>query len=211
MAVISWGKPRIFTKDLDVSNSAWNETPTPIEDSTELVTTEGERLEAKIEGGENEDVRVKRSTYELNLNIRKAKGREAHIASEDGVVAHNHAVMLQPEDAECPGFYIQKSNVSVMDTYTAADGAAWQYKFSALKPESGSQVKWGIVTVKDGVPTFVETLDPAQAANLAAVDTTEQSISNPAEAGLYEKVGDAYLKSTDTTVNTGTTYYNLGN
>ena len=149
MAVISWGKPRIFIKDLDATTPAWEEVPTPVEDSTELTTTQGDRIEAKIEGGENEDVRVKASTYTLNFNIRKAKNRTAPIASSDGVVSHNYALMLQPEDAACPGFSIDKANVSVLDTYNSADGAMWQIQFDALKPTSGAQVKWGVVTVTE--------------------------------------------------------------
>lgn len=154
MAVISWGKPAIYIKDIDDNSASWIKLPDAVEDSVELSTTEGDKLEAKIEGGENEDVRVKRSTYELNLSIRKAKGRTAPVASDDGVVAHNYQVMLQPEDTACIGFAIDKANVSVLDTFTAADGAAWQLKFSALKPESGAQVKWGVVTVSDGTPSI---------------------------------------------------------
>lgn len=57
MAVIGWGKPRIFIKDLDASSPKWEELPTPVEDSTQLTTTKGDKQEAKIEGGENEDVK----------------------------------------------------------------------------------------------------------------------------------------------------------
>lgn len=57
MAVIGWGKPRIFIKDLDAVSPAWEELPTPVEDSTQLTTTKGDKKEAKIEGGENEDVK----------------------------------------------------------------------------------------------------------------------------------------------------------
>lgn len=147
--IVNWGKPRIFYKDLDTTGADWEEMPTPVEDSTELTTTEGDKLEAKIEGGENEDVRIKKSTYELDFSVRKTKGRSAPISSTDGVVEHNYALMLQPEDPTCVGFSIEKATVSVLDTYTAADGSAWQYKFSALKPESGAQVKWGTVTVTE--------------------------------------------------------------
>ena len=56
MAVIGWGKPRIFIKDLDVTSPAWEELPTPVEDSTQLTTTKGDKQEAKIEGGENEEL-----------------------------------------------------------------------------------------------------------------------------------------------------------
>lgn len=51
MAVIGWGKPRVFIKDLDASAPKWEELPTPVEDSTQLTTTKGDKQEAKIEGG----------------------------------------------------------------------------------------------------------------------------------------------------------------
>lgn len=155
--ILSWGKPRIWVKDLDTSGADWVEVPTPAEDTTELVTTAGDKIEAKIEGGENEDVRVKRSTYQLNYTIRKAKNRTAPIASEDGVVVNHYAVMLQPEDASCVALSIDKSTVSVEDTFTAADGAMWVIHHDALKPASGNQVKWGTITVgSGGVPAFTE-------------------------------------------------------
>lgn len=149
MSVLGWGKPRIFVKDLDVTSPVWEELPTPVEDSTSLETTKGDKQEAKIEGGENEDVKYGRNTYALNLNIRAAKGRERPISDEDGVVSHNYAVVVQPEDATNQGFAIEKSSVSVEDTFTAADGGVWAYSFDALKPASGKQVKWGVVTVTE--------------------------------------------------------------
>ena len=69
MAVIGWGKPRVFIKDLDASAPKWEELPTPVEDSTQLTTTKGDKQEAKIEGGENEDVKYGKNTYALALNI----------------------------------------------------------------------------------------------------------------------------------------------
>lgn len=150
MAVIGWGKPRIFIKDLNADVPKWEELPTPVEDSTTLETTKGDKQEAKIEGGENEDVKYSRNTYALNLNIRAAKGRKRPISDEDGVVAHNYAVVLQPEDKDVQGFAIEKSTVSVEDTFSSADGGIWAYSFDALKPASGKQVKWGVVSVTEG-------------------------------------------------------------
>ena len=56
MSKIGWGKPRIFIKRIDGSDSTWKEVPTPVQDSTSLETTKGDKLEAKLEGGMNEDV-----------------------------------------------------------------------------------------------------------------------------------------------------------
>ncbi len=171
MAVISWGIPNIFVKDLNgpQSEKPWTKLPTPVEDSTQLETTKGDKIEAKIEGGENEDVRIKRSTYALMLNIRKAKNRAAPIPSVDGVVEHHYAVMLQPEDPTCPGFSIDLSTVSVVDSYNAADGAMWEIQFDALKPERGATVKWGVVTATGGDLGGYDVTIVAEDANSGAV------------------------------------------
>ena len=94
MAVIGWGKPRVFIKDLDASAPKWEELPTPVEDSTQLTTTKGDKQEAKIEGGENEDVKYGKNTYALALNIRAAKGRKRPVSdSKDG--SEEHTAVLQ--------------------------------------------------------------------------------------------------------------------
>lgn len=147
MAVISWGKPDIFIKDLDNSMSKWILLPTPVEDSTQLTPTKGVKKEAKIEGGENEDVKYGKNTYALTFNIRKAKGRKAPVPHNDGVVAHNYALALRPEDPETPGIVIEKATVSVEDSWSSAEGGIWAITFDALKPASGNQIKDGVVAV----------------------------------------------------------------
>lgn len=162
MANIAWGKPRIFIKDIDGEQTGqnaekWIELPTPVEDSTELSAEKGDKLEAKIEGGENEDVKYKRSTYTLAFNIRKAKKRQAPFPSVDGVVDHHFAVLLQPEDPTVEGFYISSTTVSVDETFTAADGAMWQCQLECIKANKGDTVKWGIVdTATAGKISFTE-------------------------------------------------------
>ena len=148
MAKLSWGKPRIFVKDVDEQNAKWYELATPVEDSTELVPTKGDKLEAKVEGGENEDVKYKRSTYAVNFNIRKAKGRQAPFPACDGIVDHHFAILLQPEDVTVEGFYIEAATVSIDDTFTAGDGAMWQCIMEAIKAAEGDTVKWGVVTLE---------------------------------------------------------------
>lgn len=156
MAKISWGKPRIFVKDVDDNTSNAYELATPVENSTQLTPTKGDKLEAKIEGGENEDVKFKRSTYALAYNIRKAKGRRAPFPARDGVVNHHYAIMLQPEDAECEGFYIESTTVSIDDTFTASDGAIWQIQHDAVAAATGDTVKWGVVKLNGSSLTFTE-------------------------------------------------------
>lgn len=159
MAVVGWGKPRIFIKDLDATAPKWEGLPTPVEDSTQLETTKGDKQEAKIEGGENEDVKYGKNTYALTFNLRAIKSRKRPISDDDGVVAHNYAVAVQPEDADVQGFCMKKSAVSVEDSFSTSDGGVWAYTFDALKASStDKQVYWGkiIVTEASGAISKIE-------------------------------------------------------
>lgn len=154
MSKVNWGKPKIKIKDLDAQESKWVDIPTPVKDSTELSTTQGDAMEAPIEGGELEDKKYISSTYSLAMNIRKIKGRSAPIETHNGVTDHHFALALQPEDPECQGMLIDNASVSCDDTYTAADGAMWNYKFEPLKPDAGDLIKWGVIKFgTDGTPT----------------------------------------------------------
>lgn len=153
MSRISWGKCRIFVKDNDTDNSKWEELYTPVEDSTQLTVTKGDKMEARIEGGEAEDVKYKRSTYQVVFNIRKGKIpggntiRKLPFHSIDGYVEKHFGLLLQPEDPTCEGFFVGDATVSIDDTYTAADGAQWQVTMDCLRAAEGDTVKWGVVTL----------------------------------------------------------------
>ena len=156
MAIIGWGRCAIYVKDLDASEQKWEKQATPVENSTQLTPTKGSKQEAKIEGGENEDVRYGTNNYALAYQIRKAKGRKPVIEHVDGVVAHNYAVVVIPEDPEVPsGLYIASSAVSVEDSFSTQEGGADLFTHDALKPSDGSRlVKWGVFTVTDNGGTI---------------------------------------------------------
>lgn len=141
---LSWGKCTLFL--LKSGDTKWKRLVTPVEDSTNLTPTQGDKLEAKIEGGTNEAVKYKSNTYQLAYNIRKAQGRKQPVANKDGVVSAEYSVLMQPEDPTTDGFYIERTSVNVQDTYTTADGAIWQITHDALEPTKGNTVKWGTVT-----------------------------------------------------------------
>ena len=181
---LSWGIPTIFVKDLGTIDAKWKKLFTPVENSTELVPTKGDKQEAKIEGGENEAVKYKKSTYEVNYNIRRAKDRKPPMPSQDGVVLNNYAFLLQPEDPTTDGFYIEKTSVSIDETYTAADGAIWQVVMSALKPDAGNTVKWGVVTTsteaEKTVVSFTENSNTKAPNVEAKTFTNEEYVDNNA-------------------------------
>lgn len=149
MSVLGWGKCRLFAKDIDDTDADWFEFPTPAEGSTTLETTKGDKQEAKVEGGENEDVRYAKSTYTLNANIRAAKGRKKPIQDSDGIIDHNYAIAVQPEDPLATGIYIPKAKPSVNDTWSTEEGGIWEYAFDALKNEGTTQVQMGVITVTE--------------------------------------------------------------
>ena len=145
MAQLSWGKPTIEFGKCGANGAApttW--TPLafdPVENSTKLTPTKGEKKEAKVEGGENEAVKYARNTYAFEFEVRAAKGREKPIKDEDGVVKDEYAFRLTPEDPECEGILIERSVVSVEETFDTAEGKKWKYTIDVLKPASGNQVK----------------------------------------------------------------------
>lgn len=157
MSTLGWGKPRIFIKDLDDESAKWKEVPTPVENSTQLTPTKGNKKEAKLEGGENEDVRYSKNTYALSYKIRIAKGKVMPFEHHDGVIDHNYAVAVQPDNPAAPGIMIDKSIASAEDNFNTEDGGEITYTHDVLKPQTGNQVKWAVITVveSEGVITDV--------------------------------------------------------
>lgn len=144
---IGWGKPTIFIKNLSKENAKWFKVPTPTQDSVQLTPTKGDKKEAKLEGGDNEDVKYGKNNYELSYQIRLATGKKMPIQHDEGIVEDEYAVAVQPENPEVPsGFIIDKSRVSVEDPFSSDEGGEWTFTHDALKPEKGKKVKWGVIT-----------------------------------------------------------------
>lgn len=149
MSILSWGKCRAIVRKYGETGEL-TELPTPVEESTTLETTEGDKLEAKIEGGEYEDIKYKAATYALSLQIRLSKGRAKPIVDTDGVVADNYEIFIIPEDADCYSIHIPKASVSATLDFSTADGLNITYSFNALKPSStSSQIEVGKATVTE--------------------------------------------------------------
>lgn len=162
MSTLSWGKNRILVKDLDGGkDTKWVELPTPAEDSTELTTNEGDKLEAKLEGGDYEDVKYKNASYELKYDVRNAK--PIPITHSNGVVKNHFAVVVIPEDETTISLYVPKSSISATTSYTAADGFKTTFTHSALKPDTGTDlIRLGKIEVTKNTtgttPNTTETL-----------------------------------------------------
>lgn len=153
---IGWGRPTILIKNLKTSNAKWQKVPTPAEGTTALTPTKGDKREAKLEGGDNEDVIFGRNNYALAYGIRVADNKVMPIQHDEGYVADEYAVALQPENPNVPGFIIERSSVSVEDPWGAEDGGMWTYTHDALKPDKGKKVKWGKITITGNESTGFE-------------------------------------------------------
>lgn len=145
MAQLSWGKPTIEFGKCGADGAApttWTKLSyDPVENSTKLTPTKGEKKEAKVEGGENEAVKYGKNTYVFEFEIRAALGRTKPIEDADGVVADEYAFRLTPEDSACEGILIDRSVVSVEETFDTTEGKKWKYTVDVLKPIEGNQVK----------------------------------------------------------------------
>lgn len=150
MAAISWGVPKIWISKLGSNGSptTWTAVPTPVEGTTTLTTTKGEKKEAKIEGGENEAVKYKRNTFALEFTIRAVKGRTKLAEDVNGVISGEYALKLQPEDASVEGIAIDRGTLSFEPTYSAEEGIQWKYTLDALVPTDTSRdsVEFEVIT-----------------------------------------------------------------
>ena len=139
---VSWGQPKIEVKKLGQEpDASWEVFATPVEGTTQLTTTQGDKIEAKIEGGENEAVKYKKNTYQLVFNVRQVPERTDPIVDSDGVVTDEYAVRVTPENPEALGVQIDRTSVNVQKTYDAENGLVKVYTFDVLKPGTGDAVK----------------------------------------------------------------------
>lgn len=149
--ILSWGKPTIVVAAVaDTGAVTVGEFPTPVEDSSELSTEKGDKVEANIEGGAAEAVRYKDSKYTFKCSVRQGAGRTMPIAGTNGVVPGEYSVTLTPEDKRAPGFIMARAVCSYEDTYTAADGLIRVYTFDSLDNNGKDQVSITAGTTTSG-------------------------------------------------------------
>lgn len=152
MAELSWGRPRIFISKLNNGEvTTWKEFSTPVDGSTKLDTSEGDKKEAKIEGGENEAVKYNKSTYTLEFEVREAVGREQPYTNTDGLIDGEYALHIQPENASAKGIKFDRGVLSVLTQFGSEDGIVYHYKYDALKPATGNTAKVEVVATPSGI------------------------------------------------------------
>ena len=180
MATISWGKPQIFigaagSAPLTTANTsgayAFSLLSTPVEDSTNLTGTQGDKTEATIEGGEAEATKYNAATFELTMNVRMAIDETTYrrlapalyeaTTGNDAYkeyTKNNVALVLIPEAENAPGFFCPSCSVSIMETYTAADGAMWEITLAPNVTANDKAVNFGqyyaVKKTTGGVDTY---------------------------------------------------------
>lgn len=142
---LGWGKCNIYRKN-SVSGAPasgdWTKLPTPRENTTQVSTSQGTDLEARIEGGEIIDRLPGKHTYTLEWEEYVVKGEEPSFSDSDGVVSGNYALKVVPdEDESCPGIQIDNASLKAEIVYSATDALRVKYSATALKPASGNSVK----------------------------------------------------------------------
>lgn len=141
--VINWDLSKLEVADVaaDGTVGEYADWPIPVEDSTQLTTELGEEKTATEEGGGVIDRYRKKGTATLELELFVKKGESRPVEDEDGVVAGFKAVRITPKDPECEGRVIEKSTLTMTETWNGADGSRLKYTFNALKPKTGNMVK----------------------------------------------------------------------
>lgn len=160
--ILNWGECAVFARKYngDTKGSEWIAFDTPVESSTTLETTEGEKTEATVEGGDNEAVRRAKNKYALSLEERMGAGYKYKLDDEDGVIDGEFEVLVVPKEyATAPSMYIAKASAAVSDSYNSGDGTKLKYTFDALKnnltadSKKLGQVIWGTATLTSNKPS----------------------------------------------------------
>lgn len=215
MSKISWGKCKILIKDLDEQGANWQKIPTPVKDSTTLEIEEGETQEAEIEGGEVEDEKRAKNKSTLTFEIRAAKNRHLIVADNDGVINHNYAIAVIPEDEDAPGILIDRGSMHATPSFTCAEGIKRSYKTKALTPEDDSHmVKYGKITATEvgGVITAVSIVEESvDGVSISASPSSLSFVASSAEDAEVSVSGATSITSANgnrswlTVTYTGTT------
>lgn len=180
--VLAWGECNIFTRKYNgaTKGTAWKKWAIPAEGSTTLTTTEGQKTEAKVEGGENEAVRKAKNTYALVFDIRIGANHTFEVDDVDGVIDGEYEVIVQAtENADAPALYMAKANLSSATDYNSTDGGKTSYTADALKNQKEvttsegkkalGQVAWGEVALgEDGMPSTFKPYRDTQKADVLA-------------------------------------------
>lgn len=136
--ILAWGKCAVKIKDAN-GGTVVHTFDQIVEGSTSLEGSEGDKKEAKIEGGEVVAVRYGATTYELTFQERLSDSKqEPTIWENGGVISGEHHVEVIPEDPAAPGCVLPCCHLNVSPSYSAEEGFIVTYKCSAQKPSTAN-------------------------------------------------------------------------
>jgi hypothetical protein len=140
MAVLNWGGALVEVSkhgsDGKPSNT-WIKFPEAVKETVRLNTDAGSELLAEDDDGGIVDSRRGKSRYNFEITIFVKKGDEKPIEDEDGVIVENYAVRWSPKDKSLKGRQMQKTSVSVVETWASNEGSRLKYTFMGLVPNEG--------------------------------------------------------------------------
>ena len=172
--IVSWGKPKIEYAEISAAGviGQYHQFDTPVEDSTELTTSEGEKKEAKEEGGGVVDTYRKKNNYSLAFELFIKKGGIKPIEDNDGIIEAKYAIRVTPEDGACVGFILKKCSASVQETWKSADGGRWKYTFDALVPSTGKMLEPYIAESLTASPSSISMVAAGTAQSVTITGST---------------------------------------
>lgn len=143
MKKLMWGAALLaIAKKSSTGYGDFKKFPEIVEGTLNLITTKGEKKEAKVEGGGVEAVKHGKNVYGLEASFRRgldSSGQVIKLPFEDdlvdGVVDGVYYLRVQPEDKTAGGISVKEVVITTEDTHTAADGAIVKVTFDFIKPE----------------------------------------------------------------------------
>lgn len=130
---LDWGKVKVVI-DKDKSESAIT-IEDVVDGSTSLQTTQGDKTEAKIEGGEVIATRYQRNKYSLQFQ----EYGQPSIEDLDGVVPGIHSVtLINCDSGEDKEVFTIQAVINVQPGYTSQYGTVTQYTCDAVRQQGGS-------------------------------------------------------------------------
>lgn len=147
---VGWGAPKIGLKKAGETEIKFF--ATPVEGTTTLEASQGDKMEAKIEGGTNEAVKYKANTYTFTFDVRQVPERTDPVEGLDGVVEGEYMVIIYPENDSAIHAVLKRTVINIQEKFDAENGLVRTYTFDVLKPSDGSaQVVLGSKTEVEAI------------------------------------------------------------
>lgn len=138
----------------------WIEVDVPKEGSASLDTQEGNKTEAKDDGGKTVDSFTESGTSTLVFALFKKKGLALPFPDVDGVVSGEYAFRVKnATDPDAPAFQIDRASLSAKRQWSKTEAYRVEYTATALEPASGNMVKELGVDLESVIATFTSSAD----------------------------------------------------